>query len=271
MAIKSLEQEISRRIDDLPSISPAVLKLIQIIDLPKTTRDDVLKLITLDQVLFANAFKYANSAAIGAVKRLTSLTEIIDILGFNIIKNIAILSSLKKAVVNKNIWSLSVFLGISAKAIAKKLNLSNKDAEDLYMAGLLLTYGSFALSYFYPELYKEINPDLDLEARLNAEKNIFGINHLELSAMILRKWGLPESVTNIIESHALIASYSTNNHILALSMFIYKLHQTNQAELLTELNHNPSFSHLQTINSEFEITEEFITQLFSMTEELLRI
>lgn len=193
-----LTQDITRKLENLPASSPAVTKLINIIDSPKTTRLEVMHLLALDQVLFANAFKYANSAAMGNYRRMESLIDIVDILGFNILKNIAVLTALHNVCKNKQLWFDGIFIAQASKRIALKLGRNKNFAEEIFMAAMLQQYGVFALAHFDEEKFAQINLKANFYDRLRQETELFGYHHLELSVLVLEKWGLPERALKIV-------------------------------------------------------------------------
>ncbi|MDA0772821.1 MAG: HDOD domain-containing protein [Cyanobacteria bacterium] len=193
-----VEEDIAKKLDSLPASSPAVTKLISIIDNPTTTRDDVLRLLTLDQVLFAHAFKYANSAALGSCRKLVSLTEIVDVLGFSALKSIAILTALRNISTNRGQWFNAIFTALAAKRIAITLSKEAEFCEDVFMAAMMQQYGLFAIMNFYPKEYKKINQSLSYNERLKQETKLFGYNHLELSTRVLEIWGLPKKIVSVV-------------------------------------------------------------------------
>lgn len=271
----SLGLDISKKLDQLPASSPAVTKLISVIDNPKTTRDEVLRLVTLDQVLFANAFKYANSAAIGSYRKLKSLTEIVDVLGFGILRNIAILTALRNVGQDKSLWYEGIFVALAAKKISNLLKLERDVTEHIFMAALMQSYGAFALNHFCPQEYKAIKEIKNFKERLNEEKKIFGISHLELTVMALKEWGLPDRVTEIIanqENHN-DDKLAQINVIIDLSRYLFGAKALDQnaldeylkldSPLLVDMKHyGIALSY---------ITTQFISDLFDDAEKLVNI
>lgn len=267
--------DISKKLDQLPASSPAVTKLISVIDNPDTTRDEVLRLVTLDQVLFANAFKYANSAAIGSYRKLKSLTEIVDILGFGILRNIAILTALRSVGQDKLLWQEGIFIAIAAKKISNLLNLNGDLAEHVFMAALMQSYGAFALNHFYPKEYGAIKDIKDFKQRLAEEKKTFGMNHLELTVMSLKQWGLPERVTEIIANQE---NHSSNklaqlNTIIDLSRYLFGAKDMDQSSLEKFLEENPELlarmRQYKILNP--KISAKFIEDLFHDAEKFVNI
>lgn len=263
-----LEEEISRKLETLPASSPAVAKLISIIDHPKTTRDEVLHLLALDQVLFANAFKYANSAALGSCRRLESLTEIVDILGFSALKSIAVLTALRNVSTNKELWFNGIFIALASKKIATELKREIGFGHDIFMAAMMQQYGLFALIHFAPERYKKLDQTKNFYERLEEERKLFGYNHLELSTKVLESWGLPGQIIGIIanqekQENSKLKIY---NSIIDLSRSILEtgpLEEQQDFDNLLERN-STILQELQ-----FKLTFQFIEDLFEEVKEFV--
>ncbi len=269
-----LKSGIGKKLDSLPASSPAVTKLLSIIDDPKTTRDDILKLVTLDQVLFANAFKYANSAAIGSFRKLVSLTEIIDVLGFGILKNIAILTALRSVTVDKKLWFEGVFLAVAAKAIAKKLKHDRDYCDEIFIAALMQSYGVFVLSHFYPDLYPEYRSITNYQERIAKERESFEMSHLDISASVLLDWGLPKNVTQIIANQANYKDKETakQNIIIELARFLQGMESKGDEEIKYLLKNNQELqATLKQQKISLRIGQEFINELFDEAKDLVSI
>lgn len=268
--MRLVEEDVVKKLDNLPTSSPAVTKLISIIDNPTTTRDDVLHLLALDQVLFANAFKYANSAALGACRKLESLTEIVDVLGFNVLKSIAVLTALHNVSNNKELWFNGIFIAIAAKKIALKLNKDANFCDDIFMATMMQQYGLFAIIHFYPDQYQEIDTNLDFYQKLEQETTRFGYNHLNLAAKVLETWGLPKKVISIITNQE-----SKKNEILEPYNLIIDLARTilEAGRLETEDKFDCFVETNKALLKDlaFDLKLDYIEEIFAETRSLMSI
>jgi putative nucleotidyltransferase with HDIG domain len=96
---------------------------------------------------------------------------------------------------------------LSTAAIAKRLGLqlgvSEVNATDYFVAGLLHDFGKVVFAQFLPQEFSEA---LDLAenqsiALYHAEREIIGADHAELGAMLGEKWQLPVSLVTCIREH----------------------------------------------------------------------
>ena len=188
--------------NQLPSVSNAAAQLVGIIDDPDTPREKIVDLLKIDEMLFADCFKQANSAAIGAFRKFVTINEIVDVLGFAHIKRVALYTAAKSVVDDPRLWHQSVFIALAAEFLAKKNYFDQKQCDAMYMAALFQNYGSFLLKYSFPNEYRECCRKKEYTERLAAEKEEFGYNSLEISALLLKQFGIPDYVTDIIENQS---------------------------------------------------------------------
>lgn len=214
------EIELLKIASNLPLISSSAINIISLIDNPKTSRDQIVDLVKADEIIFAECFKQANSAAVASLRQYRNLNEIVDILGFNHIKKVCIFLAAKSIIDDPQIWFESVFTAVAANYLAKKSGMNTFEADRVYMAALLLNYGSYVLNQSFPNLYSKVSIMRDYKLRLNAEREEFGITHPEISALLLNRFNVPSYITEIIESQKNIYGdaneYSKNNMLIEL-------------------------------------------------------
>lgn len=196
------KNELFELASQLPAVSTAATQLLSIIDNPLTSRGQIVDLIKIDEILFAECFKHANSAAIGAFRKFVTIHEIVDILGFSHVKRVALFTAAKSVIDDPKIWYESVFTGIAADHLARKNRFDYQLCDAVYMAGLFQNYGAFLLNYFYPKIYKDISKLVDYEDRLAAQEKEFGYNTLQISAILLKSFNLPPYVVDIVENQS---------------------------------------------------------------------
>ncbi len=189
--------------EKLPAVSPAAIQLVSLIDNPRTTRDQIVQLVSTDETLLAQCFKQANSAAMGFNREYTSIPSIIDVLGFSYIRKVGMFVAAKSIINDPTVWFESVFLGVAAQYLARKANLSAVDADKVYMAALFLNFGSYFFKQFYPAIYANVQSIKSFPLRMKQEFEEFGITFPEVSAMILGTYDVPDSVIEIIRTQAL--------------------------------------------------------------------
>lgn len=258
---------------ELATISPAVVELINKINLPNTRRDEIAKLISLDEVLLANIFKYTNSAAFALSTKPRNISEALQILGVNEVRNIVFSVAAKKVFVDLELWHKSVFTAVAAQKISKNVGLNPNLISDIYIASLMHSIGTLVFKIFYKDEYSSIEKLEVVSDKFRAEEQIFGINNLELAYEILRDFNLPDSITEIIKKQASILDtedIETENAVIDLAICLSEIkdeYRKNQKdidkfispEIMTKLN-----------LSEFSINPAFIQEVQEETNNIVQ-
>ena len=69
-----------------------------------------------------------------------------------------------------------------------------------YMAGLLHDIGILLLDRFIPEEYAQVRQDKERDL-LEREREILGIDHGEIGALLIAKWKMPEDIVAAVRWH----------------------------------------------------------------------
>ncbi|MBW1710775.1 MAG: HDOD domain-containing protein, partial [Deltaproteobacteria bacterium] len=135
-----------QRIKNLPTLPPIVTKISKMVESPTTSSADVAKIIAQDQVLSAQILRLANSPFFGMSRKISSVTQALVILGFDVIKGLVLTSSvfemMKQSIVG--LWEHSLGSAATARVIASRVG--QPDVEEVSVAGLLHDLGKVVLS-----------------------------------------------------------------------------------------------------------------------------
>lgn len=174
--------------------------------------DELARDISVDSRVTAELLRLANSSALGRAHKTTNLPDAVNFLGVKRTVSLVLSAGLIQAQAGllgglptaTRTWYnyRSVLIGSTASAFAGKLEIVS--AETAYILGLLQDVGILVMAQAYGDRYigllnrvREI-PLLRLE---HLELEDFEMTHAEVSAALLQKWGLPESLVSIILSH----------------------------------------------------------------------
>jgi HD-like signal output (HDOD) protein len=249
---------------ELATISPAAVELINKINLSNVRRDEIARLVSADEILYANVFKYTNSAALGLSIRPKSLIEAIDILGVNEVRNIVFSVAAKKVFVDLDLWKKSVFTAFAAQKIAKLLDMDLSVVSNLYIAGLMQSIGTLVFKTFYKQEYQEIELLPSYKDRCDLEKKIFGINNLALAYAIINDYGLPHPISEIIRTQVLDhkdSKFILENKIMDLAIRIADLSEEQQdnQDVINQLFQLSGLS--SQLTKDFFLNSDFIESL----------
>jgi HD-like signal output (HDOD) protein len=194
------------RIASLPTVFYQILDAVQS---PDSTFDDISRLIASDVSLAVQLLKLVNSSFYGFTEKVGSISHALNIVGTEQLSCLVMASAVvsrfdgipEEFVTMESFWHHSVACGLAARSIAKHKQFSNP--ENLYVAGMLHDIGSLVI-------YKQI-PEKALQAltRCNqwgiplaqAEKEVFGFDHTLMGKLLIEQWKLPESWAEIAQFH----------------------------------------------------------------------
>ena len=203
---------LNRYIDQMPSLSVTVSKILEVTRNPQVTAKDLNKVISLDPVLVGRVLKLVNSAYYGLQNKVTSLVTAIIMLGINTIKNLAlstaVLTNMKKgshfkALNVDGFWRHSIGVGVASKLIAGKIGVPVNLREQFFIGGLLHDLGKIPLNVLFEDEYIKAIRTADFKKveLIKAEKDILGITHTEVGRMIAEKWRLTDENYECILHH----------------------------------------------------------------------
>ncbi|KAA0258358.1 HDOD domain-containing protein [Deferribacter autotrophicus] len=202
-SVEIIKSKVIAKAESLPALPSIIHRLLQLTTNDKSTFKEVIVEVKKDQGLVGKVLRIVNSPFYGIRKEITSIDRAAILLGMNTIKNIA-LAAFSMDLFNKNLanyntdskslWLHSFVVARIAEEIGKLHN--NLDADSLYLAGLMHDLGKIVLVDF---LTKPISSARE-------EDEMFGINHAETSALILKKWNVDDSIVNAVRNHHTIVN-----------------------------------------------------------------
>jgi len=200
-----------REISHIATLPEITLKIIQLVEDPNSTANDLHNVIAKDPALCTRILKVVNSAFYGLPGQIGSINRAIVLLGLNAVKNIAIAASLAKLFKGsqltpnfsaRDLWMHSVAVAAATKQQADKLKLGLSD--EAFLAGLLHDVGIMVmLQYDRQKLVEVLNktaasPDGDMMA---FETAVFGATHQDFGAALCEKWKFPRSFSYVTGFH----------------------------------------------------------------------
>ncbi len=192
-----------REIKNLPTLPGIVLKLSKMAEDPDTTTEQMGKVISKDHILAAKLLKLVNSAFYGFPQRISSLNSAIILLGFSVIKSLIISASIFEVMESQDIelWEHSLGSAVVCSVLAKRLGV--KDPEEVSTAGLIHDIGKVAIKMELPREYERITELARSRqiSRIEAEREILGLDHAEVGGWLARSWNLPNKLVEPIATH----------------------------------------------------------------------
>lgn len=194
---------------NLPSIPTIMIEISKMLDNPKTSANELGKIINKDQALVARILTVANSPLYGLPRRVSTIEFAIVILGFEHIKNIVIALTMMEAFKSKSdknwnrksYWLHSLITAGAAKRLADDLGYVK--SGEAFTAGLLHDLGISVIQRFFNAEYQNIISTVDSQQMrfLQAEEKCLGLNHQEIGLFLSEKWNLPVPLSTAIANH----------------------------------------------------------------------
>lgn len=184
----------------LPALPDMAAKILNMIDDPNASADQIIHLISGDPVISAQLIKTANSAAYADKPQVANLGGAVSRLGFRMLRNLVFNASLSKSFHSKNPAinrHLQAALAHSREVAVVSYVLAQQQKhlkpDQAMLAGLMHNIGVLPLCMFveqhHPALPDEAIDDLILKA------------HWRLGSRLLQLWKFPKEFVDVVEGH----------------------------------------------------------------------
>ena len=146
--VPSIVETSLQKIKNIATLPVLARKIMQLTEDPKSTAEDVHKVITSDPALSIRILKVVNSSFYGLPRQIDSIHRAFLLLGRNAVKNIAIAASVHKVFQSERIgpdfdardlWTHSIAVATGARGLALKAALDLPD--EAFLAGLIHDVG----------------------------------------------------------------------------------------------------------------------------------
>ena len=206
---KSKTMAIVRKKMELQAVPPVLRSVLAMLNSSESSIDEIAATVRQDPALAMRVLKIANSSLFGSGRQIQSLSEATQRIGIAGIRNTvaAILAIEHFSTENigginpQRFWEHSVATAVLAQLIGQLLH--EADCEHFFLAGLLHDIGRLILCNALPEEYKAAlkhaaSKKCDVAV---AEKEAFGLTHVDITGEALTKLETPELVQQAIRLH----------------------------------------------------------------------
>ncbi len=156
--------------------------------------------VSSDLGVAALVLRVVNSAFYSRGERIANIPKAISVLGFNVVRSLAMLAFsrsmfalTRNAQFQRHVWQHSLLTALAGQAICSELGDDN-ERDDAFIAGLMHDMGKVLLFNHSQHRYLSV---LGLVlgkgcTSVEAERRIFGCDHLDVGCEAVRQWKLPE-------------------------------------------------------------------------------
>ncbi|MBL8877727.1 MAG: HDOD domain-containing protein [Phycisphaerales bacterium] len=201
---------IVQKISALPRLPMTSMRLMQLLSNPDSSVRDVVEVIRFDPVVTAELLKICNSASIGLMRKIESVTDAARLLGTNRIFQLVMAAHTRTMLGSSQdgygipagaLWKHSVAVALAVERLAR--SLAREQVGQAFTAGLLHDIGKIILNTSVGADYAKI-AELVKQGGVSfceAEKSILGFTHAEIGARVGERWELPEAIVRAIRYH----------------------------------------------------------------------
>jgi putative nucleotidyltransferase with HDIG domain len=223
-----------QQISHIATLPEVTLKIIELVEDPSSTAQDLHSVISNDPALGSRILKVVNSAFYGLPGQIGSINRAIVLLGLNAVKNIAIAASLAKlyrggqlcpSFSAKDLWTHSIATAACSKLIADVIKLGLPD--EAFLGGLIHDIGIMVeMQADRQKLIEVINAlNVDNEGvptrnMLDEETRVFGANHQDFGRGLCEKWKFPKSFSYVTGSHHAPLELPAQHRTLACVVYV---------------------------------------------------
>ncbi|HEY1191268.1 MAG TPA: HDOD domain-containing protein [Gemmata sp.] len=192
--------------DNLPPAPSVALRVFAAAESPDCDPAHLAELLSTDPALCAALLRAANSSVYALARPVASVTRAVQVLGRRAVRALALALSTPgprgAAESARGYWLTSVGGAIIARELAL---LGGRPAPDEDMAAALLRdVGAELLRRAFPARWAK-HPERHGERLLfdpcGAEEDSFGVEHADVGAELLTRWGLPPEMAEPIRYH----------------------------------------------------------------------
>jgi putative nucleotidyltransferase with HDIG domain len=200
--------EAPRLIDELnrlPMRPGAAQRILQMLEDPDLSADDLARVIETDPALSARILRLANSPFFGLGGTVSSAARAVIVLGLSVVRSLAVstaagLFDARARQLPVGFWDHAIAVAAGSACVAPHLGVPKADA---FSAGLLHDIGEVLIDRHAPDRAAMIRRSShgDIRRRLVMEQHGFGGDHAEVGATVLATWSLPTAFVDSIRWH----------------------------------------------------------------------
>lgn len=202
-------QDVVRNVGTVVSPPQVYLKLVEVINHPRSGPADVGRVLSEDPGLTARLLKLVNSAMFSFPQRIGSVTHAVQVVGTAQVRDLALATSIVTTfegvpadlVDMESFWRHSLACGVAARSLAVQRREHN--VERFFVAGLLHDVGRLVLFLTLPDAMRSTieRARQSGEVLHEVERDVMGFDHAQVGAALMSSWNFPGVFTEVVGYH----------------------------------------------------------------------
>lgn len=205
--------QIVARARNLPRVSTAGLKLVELLDDSENNSSEAIDLIRSDPLLTAKLLQVCNSSELGLAEKVSSVDQAVLLLGYNQVLSMVLSLAFGGAITGalpcygietNGLWRHSFMTATAAETAVNRSLYIGVDASVAFTAGLLHDIGKLVMAEALSgQAHSAIHKHSAGEglSSIEAEREVLGTDHAEVGACLLHIWRLPDWIVEAIAHH----------------------------------------------------------------------
>ena len=198
---------------NLPTISNAVVVLEQSLSQEEPDVQNVSNIISEDPVITSMVLKLGNSATYGARRTIGSVQEAVMRLGFQEVRKMVMNLALVEYMSDRQFDILdpleffrhSIGVATGMEQVNAMTGIVRENGHHLYVIGLLHDLGRWVSANYMTDVHQHVlpedNPGDAEQDIIELERKNIGLDHAQIAAALLERWGLPLPVVQGVRYH----------------------------------------------------------------------
>ncbi|RVT88526.1 HDOD domain-containing protein [Inhella crocodyli] len=173
-------------------------RLIKSFDDPNVSLRSLADLIEKDPTLSARVLRLANSARFSPSHNVATLIDAANTLGLDMLRNLSMAAAISgrfpdlKGLDRRAVWRHAATTAAHARTLGKLLRL---DADEVYVAGMMLRTGQLLMAISEPDQVAEVERmATEPGSRYSLEQHRFGCTHADVTASLAAHWHFPAAM-----------------------------------------------------------------------------
>lgn len=235
----------------------------------QTSINELARLVQTDPALSGRVLKLANSAA-KSLRPTTSIPTAIARVGMQTVCRLAIAFSLIDkengdncpALNHQQYWARCLLMAVLSGALGRLTRAAAPD--DLFACGLMTRIGVLGLASVYPEAYSEVllshTDDL-----LELEKQTFGVDHNELSEVMMLDFLVPQALAEAARYHETPneSGYEPDSHQQDIVALLHLADRLSEAAIRDTTTLRENASHIEAFRHRMALSEGQVETVFN--------
>ncbi|MEA3287215.1 MAG: HDOD domain-containing protein [Candidatus Marinimicrobia bacterium] len=221
----SRRDQIIDQLGSIPAMPVVVDKLRQLLADPDVDFRELADVLKYDPGMTANLLRLANSAYFGFRTQADNIRQCVSRLGTKRMGELVMTAAVGPVMQGQikgydlpagELWKHSIAVAIGTEQLAGLLGL--QIPEDAFTAGLLHDIGKIIMGTF---IEVDTGPILELVEEQGvtfdeAERQVLGIDHAEIGALLFEKWNFPSAIINTARWHHAPQNFGAESLVLNL-------------------------------------------------------